>query len=252
MELWNRNTPGAIVQEKDSGYWNLSIPSGEAGDYRWAQLDDYQHRLRKDFVWQAPMRFMLIGRVSNPNLPGTWGFGLWNDPFSANLGLSGMARRLPVLPNAAWFFQASPPNYLAFRDDHPAQGFLASTFSSPLITPLLLLMTYPLLPLLAWKISARLVRQLLTHMVGESAVSLDTEVTSWHTYEIEWLPSQVVFRIDKKECAITHLSPRGKMGVVIWLDNQFVAFPLDGRIRFGTMANPFQWLEVKDLDIRPL
>ena len=249
MKLDKRNTPGASVTELDPGCWNLSIPAGKAGQYRWAQLDDYQHRLRKDFLWQAPLKFSLTARTSGLNLAGTWGFGLWNDPFSANLGLGGMARRLPALPNAAWFFQASEPNHLAFNDDHPVRGMLAATFAAPLIPPALLALTYPVMPLLAWPAAARIARNLLSHQVGESAVSLEVDVTAWHRYELEWQSDRIVFRIDEQECAVTRTSPRGRLGLVIWMDNQFAAFPPDGRLRFGTLANSAQWLEVKDMQI---
>jgi len=57
-----------------------------------------------------PCTFSLHARLSGTDLPGTWGFGLWNDPFGLSLGFGGQAARLPALPQAAWFMHASPPN----------------------------------------------------------------------------------------------------------------------------------------------
>jgi hypothetical protein len=48
--------------------------------------------------------------------------------------------RLPALPNTAWFFFASPPNYLSLRDDLPAQGALAAVFRSPRLPASLLVL----------------------------------------------------------------------------------------------------------------
>ena len=132
------HTRAAQVHALAPGAWRLEIPAGAAGRYRLAQVDDYHRLRRRDFPWRPPLRLSLRARASAPDLPGTWGFGLWNDPFSLSMGLGGAAQRFPALPNAAWFFFASPPNYLSFRDDLPAQGFLAATFQAPAIpAPLL-------------------------------------------------------------------------------------------------------------------
>src|SRR5512144_3136865 len=111
-----RTTSGAQVVRLTSGGWRLEIPAGSAGRYRLAQLDDYSNLPRRAFPWQAPLSLSLRARASQSSLPGTWGFGLWNDPFALSLGFGG-ERRIPALPNAAWFFFASAPNYLSLRDD---------------------------------------------------------------------------------------------------------------------------------------
>src|SRR5512146_2593802 len=126
-----RYTQGARVEEISSSHFRFSIPGGAVGAYRLAQLDDYSQLTRSQLHWHAPCSLLIKARVSENDLPGTWGFGIWNDPFTASLGLGGMARRLPALPITAWFFRASPPDYLSLRDDLPPQGFLAAVFSSP-------------------------------------------------------------------------------------------------------------------------
>ncbi|MDZ4158214.1 MAG: hypothetical protein U1B80_00340, partial [Anaerolineaceae bacterium] len=122
-------TQGSSVEPAGENGWRLQTPEGTAQHYRWAQLDDYLNRSRAAFYWKPPFRLQLRARVSTLDLPGTWGFGFWNDPFNISLGLGGAARRLPALPNAAWFFHASPPNYLSLREDRPAQGLLGAAFS---------------------------------------------------------------------------------------------------------------------------
>ena len=120
-------------QETRGQTWHLKIPAGPGESYRLAQLDDDDNLRRQHFLWSPPLHLKLRARTSSSEIPGTWGFGLWNDPFSLSLGIGGGTRRLPTLPNAAWFFFASPQNYLSFRSDKPAQGFLAQTFQSPKI-----------------------------------------------------------------------------------------------------------------------
>ena len=138
MNLRPRTTPNAEVCSLGDTGWRLTLPPGPEGEYRWAQLDDYLHRKRKDFLWRPPFRLKLRSRISSENVPGTWGFGLWNDPFSFSLGVGGASRRLPALPNAAWFFFAGDKNYLSFRDGSscqwvPDSGFLLSFDSIPVV-----------------------------------------------------------------------------------------------------------------------
>lgn len=242
-----RKTPGSEVIELSPGSWRLSLPPGKAGAYRWAQLDDYLHLERAAFLWRPPLVLEISARVSTGQVPGTWGFGLWNDPFNASFGIGGTGRRLPALPNCAWFFFASPDNYLALHDNHPAQGFLAATFASPLIPSVFLAAGLPFLPLMAIKPAARILRRLLGSFVKESAVDLETEVTAWHAYRLEWAAGEVRFLVDGDIQLITPISPHGCLGLVLWIDNQFAAFPPDGRIRFGSLDNPAPvWLELSE------
>ena len=46
------------------------------------------------------------------------------------------------------------------------------------------------------------------------------------------------------------ISPKGPLGLVIWVDNQFAAFPPDGKLSYGTLANSQSaWLEIEDLHL---
>ena len=90
----------------------------------------YARLPRREFSARPPLTFSLRARASSESIPGTWGFGLWNDPFGLSLGFGGNPFSLPALPNAIWFFHASPKNYLSFREDKPAQGFTCSNISA--------------------------------------------------------------------------------------------------------------------------
>ena len=119
-KLASRLTPGAKVEEiaPDDAYL-LSIAAGAANQYRLAQLDDYAKLQRSHFPLRFPLSVNLSARTSSDSIPGTWGFGLWNDPFGLSLGLGGNSLRLPTLPNAVWFFGASKESYLSFKEPRP-------------------------------------------------------------------------------------------------------------------------------------
>jgi hypothetical protein len=243
-------TTGAEASASGPGAWRLSIPAGPKGAYRLAQVDDTFGLARRAFHWQAPFALELRARVSAADLPGTWGFGAWNDPFSAGLGVGGTSARLPALPNAAWFFYASPPNHLAFHDGHPAQGFLAATFSAPRVPSALTIFGLPGMPMLALPASARLVRGLLARMLREDAAQLDLDVTAWHTYRMEWQEKSCRFEVDGRMVYETVVAPRGPLGLVIWVDNQYAALPPDGRLGYGTLPNLLPaWVEIEDLEV---
>jgi hypothetical protein len=245
--LRGRVSIGAHIWRPRPGCRRLTLPPGPAEAYRIAQLDDYAALSRQAFPWHAPVRLRLSARVSAQDHPGTWGFGWWNDPFAAHLGLRGTSRRLPALPNAAWVFHASPENYLALRDDHPAHGLLAATFAAPSIPSVLLALGLPALPLLLWRITARLLRRSARRFVREDAALLDVDPTGWRRYEIVWRRHAVSFLVDDAVCFTTPVAPQGPLGLVLWIDNQYAAFHPDGRLRMGALATPAAWLEVADL-----
>jgi hypothetical protein len=187
-------------------------------------------------------------------LPGTWGFGLWNDPFSLSLGFGGATRRFPALPDTAWFFHASPPNYLSLRDDLPAQGFLAATFRSSRLPALLLAALSPGLVFFTLPPLARLLRRLARQMIRQAAVLVDGEgkcsPAGWHAYQIGWYQDKVTFAVDGETILETPVSPRGPLALVLWIDNQYAALPPNGRLSFGALptAQP-GWIEIDNLSI---
>lgn len=242
-------TPPASVRQTPQGGFVLDLPEGPARAYRVAQLDDYHTLARSRFRWQEPTTLSLRARLSAAHHPGTWGFGLWNDPFSLSLGLGGMARRLPALPNAAWFFFASSENYLSFRNDKPAQGFLAQVFSAPRIPSLLMAPAALGLPLLAFRPLASWLRAISSRVIREDSAALSVDVTQWRHYRLRWDASGVTFEIDGAAAFRTNLRPQGPLGLVIWIDNQYAAWMPDGRLGMGTLAHPSAQLEIETLEV---
>jgi hypothetical protein len=252
--LKTRTTPGATATQDSSGTWRLEIHAGPRGAYRLAQLDDYSDVSRAALPWNPPCCFSLQARSGSANTPpGTWGFGFWNDPFSISLGAGGGNRRLPALPNTAWFFFASPPNYLSFRDDLPAQGGLAATFRSPSWPSIALAPIGLLLPLAVIPASARLVRGAARRVIQQDAVQLSVNPVDWHSYRIDWYEDEASFSIDGDIVLRTPVAPHGPLGLVLWIDNQYAALPPDGRLRYGTLENPeAAWIEIRQMTISPL
>ncbi|MGZ9224751.1 MAG: hypothetical protein ACXW4M_04265 [Anaerolineales bacterium] len=262
-KLTPRHTPGAHVEEISHGNeYRLMMPAGSADNYRLAQLDDYTKISRGRFPLRSPLRLSLAARASSDSIPGTWGFGLWNDPFGLSLGLGGNPFRLPALPNAVWFFGASEESYLSFKDattmggldtgekssrstrPPAANGFLAQTFRSPKFHPLLILAG------LALPFSRRMTRRLLGKVIGEDGIALSVDVTQWHRYKLDWREGRVSFKVDDVQVFESHVSPNPPLGLVIWIDNQYAAFTPEGKIGFGVLENPEPaWLEIKDLEL---
>jgi hypothetical protein len=244
-------TQGASVADIANGF-RLTIPDGDNRRYRVAQLDDYAKSARKDFPHRPSLSLSLRARASAASLPGTWGFGLWNDPFGLSIGFGGNPLRLPALPNAVWFFYASEENYLSFSDpstssgqSKPGNGFLAQVFRSP-VFPLGRLarvgMTLPF--------SRTKARGLMHEIVEEDGVRLSVGVTEWHAYRFEWSPKRSAFWVDETLVLETSVSPRPPLGLVIWIDNQYAAWCPDGKFGFGILENNEAWLEVKEIEVK--
>jgi hypothetical protein len=190
----------------------------------------------------------LRARASAEALPGTWGFGFWNDPFGMALFSGAEPVHLPVLPNTAWFFIASPPNHLSLRDDLPADGSLAATFRSARLPALLLAPAGLFLPLLFVRPTARLIRKVASRFVQQDTLRLPVRLTEWHTYTLELDLHRAVFQVDGEKMLETSVVPLGPLGFVVWVDNQYAAFRPDGRVGFGSLENPqTAWIEIDGL-----
>jgi hypothetical protein len=247
-DLHTSQSPTARVEKIGENSWHLEIPARTKRGYRLAQLDDHGSLSRGDFPWKPPLTLSLQARISAEELPGTWGFGLWNDPFSFMLAYNKLVPRFPTLPEAAWFFHASPQNYLSIRDDLPAYGFLAATFSSKKVPIALLALASPILALTLIPGLAQPVRQSMRWVIQQDTALIHTNVTEWHTYMLEWEPALVRLSLDGTEVLDTSITPRGPMSLVIWVDNQYAALPPDGRFRYGILPNPEPaWMEIRDL-----
>jgi hypothetical protein len=251
LDLNISQSPTARVEKMGEEGWHLEIPANAKRGYRLAQLDDHESLSRRNFPWEPSLKFSLQARISALEIPGTWGFGLWNDPFSFLLAYNRVVPRFPVLPDAAWFFHASPQNYLSFRDDLPASGFLAATFSSQKVPFALLALASPALALTLIPNTAQMVRRLLRRAIRQDASLIHTNVTEWHEYSMEWDVGQVRFSLDGTDILQTDITPIGPLSLVIWVDNQYAALPPGGRVRYGTLPNPEPaWMEIRGVSIQ--
>ena len=241
--LKTRKTPDASMEATKNGF-RLIIPDGDDRAYRVAQLDDYAKLGRKDFPHRPSLNLSLHARASADSIPGTWGFGLWNDPFGLSIGFGGNPFRFPALPNAIWFFHASEENYLSFSDK-PGNGFLAQAFRAPAFPWARLIRVGGTLPF-----SRKRARRLMSEIVKEDGVRLGVDTTEWHEYRFEWSPDRSAFWVDDTLVLETSVSPHPPLGLVIWIDNQYAAWPPDEKIGFGVLKNTEPaWLEIKDLSM---
>jgi hypothetical protein len=161
-----------------------------------------------------------------------------------------MTQIFPVLPNAAWFFFASPENYLSIRNDHPSSGFLAAAFHSPSTSPLRLVPQLALVPLLFFHPWARRIRAKLSQVIDEQSIQLGVDVTQWNYYRLNWRTNKVEFSINSEPVFVSPTSPSGPLGLVIWLDNQYASFKPSGEIKMGVLKSSTPaWMEIEGLEI---
>jgi hypothetical protein len=252
-QRWQRLVKGVgRLQSVDPGLRFLLDGAG-AESYSNAQIDDYQGLARPDFPWQPPLRLTVRARFSHPaaELAGTAGFGFWNDPFL----MTGL--RVPTLPRAVWFFFASPPSDMKLDAEAPGHGWKAATVDAlrpialaliPLALPAVLLMNVPRLYQGLWP---RIQRSL-----NIQEALLDVDMTSWHTYVLDWGLHSTRFSVSKAGDEPLYVleapSPRGPLGFVMWMDNQYLVATPWGRLRWGVLDVPAcQWMEVSHLSIQP-
>ncbi|RJP48159.1 MAG: hypothetical protein C4583_14810 [Anaerolineaceae bacterium] len=261
MKLTPRFSSKAQITPLPNG-WRLDIPAGDTSAYRFAQLDDYTGLPRTRFSSHPPLTLSLRARTSSNSIPGTWGFGLWNDPFGLSLGFGGNPFRLPTPPNAIWFFHASEENWLSFQNPENGRthrsapiagnGFLAQAFRSPRIpSPILASLGLLSLPIVLVNLATRKTRKWLRglagRVIGEDGKRLSVDQTHWHSYRFEWSLTRSALWVDDALVLETSVSPRPPLGLVIWLDNQFARFTPEGEIGFGVLKNEAAWLEVEDV-----
>lgn len=205
----------------------LHVPSASHTMYSNAQIASYQRRT--DFDLYPPIR-MTVTAWADGQLQGTAGFGLWDHPFAPG-------ERGVRLPKAAWFFHSSPPNNMALAKGIPGYGWKAATFDAtrwqffallPAAPMGALLMRIPTLYNLLWGIGQR--------AIGVSEHLLDSSLlTKNHTYCLDWYADRVVFSVDDAEVMTTDLSPRGALGFIAWVDNQYAIVTPQGRLGFGLL-----------------
>ena len=247
LQQWGREwavwATGAGRVERRAEYLRLTTVEASGSAYSDAQLDDYA---TGGLRWRPPLTMSFTARLgASAGQPvGTAGFGLWNDP-------GGSRMRRPALPRALWFFYASPPSNLALDGLAPGAGWLAMTLDAsrrpllallPLAPLALALMQHPWLRRALWPIGQ--------WALGARQVPLRVDPAGWHTYRIEWLARRARFWVDGRLALDTPFAPRGPLGLVLWIDNQYAVVTPRGVLRGGLLAAPGeQWLDIADLEI---
>lgn len=218
-----------VVTERDGAY-DLTLPAADSAAYHDAQITTYADRAHLSL--KPPLRLMVRARAAGP-IRGTAGFGLWNHPFAPN-------ERGIRLPRAAWFFYSAPPSDMALALGVPGPGWKAATIDAarwpflallPLAPPGFLLMRVPALYRTLWPVGQRALH-VSEHLLGEAIP------TQTHTYTLDWLPERVDFHIDGACVHTSPYSPRGPLGFIAWIDNQYAVVTPQGRFRFGLVDVP--------------
>ncbi len=246
----------------------MSLPVGKAGAYSDAQIDDYENLRRAHFHWRPPLRIELRARASLPAYPatqgapaaprtlpapdepqrylrGTFGFGLWNYPFS-------LKQRAIRMPDAVWFFGASSPSNMALVPGSPGYGWKAQVVYSHRLGALACAIPTALAVLWA-RLSGREqpAARWIQRLSGTSERVLDVNIAEWHTYTLDWLPNLARFAVDGEEALRVLRPPRGPLGFVAWVDNQYAVATPRGVLRFGTLDTGPETLEMDWLRITP-
>jgi hypothetical protein len=252
---WSQTCIGTGTLHSAASTLRMSLPSAKLGEYSDAQIDDYAGRSRANFPWQPPLRMEVRARSSHPAataqstvessniLRGTAGFGFWNYPFSVRGDIL-------MLPEAIWFFYASPPSNMALVPDIPGWGWKAQVIHSMRVGALAA--TAPMALSAAW---ARLTGETrpaarwIQRVSGASEALLHVAMEEWHTYRLEWWPNKVTFWVDGLLVHTVLHPPARPLGFVAWLDNQYAVATPRGVLRFGTVASGPQWFELDSVII---
>ncbi len=248
-DRWNRTALGGGDLRTVDREVRFVLDGTAPRRYANAQIDDYQGLPRRRFPWRPPLTLTVRARFSAPaeELRGTAGFGFWNDPFLMT------GARLPALPRAIWFFFASPPSNMKLDRATTGRGWKASTLDAlrpsalmlaPLALPLVGLMNVrPIYERLWPPIQAAL-------RVAEAPLAVDA--AAWHTYELWWGAERAAFIVDGRPVLADAPAPRGPLGFVIWMDNQYLIATPWGQLGWGVLDVPRpQWLAVERLSIEP-
>jgi hypothetical protein len=241
---WTRWLQGAGRLESGDSTVRLVTQDAHAGVYSDAQLDDYHSLPRRQWPWRPPLQMLARARASHSSLVGTAGFGFWNDPFTLSGGVT-------ALPEAVWFFYASPPSDMALVPGVPGWGWKAAVVHAARADAIL--QGIPTAIAVLW---ARLTGHAQTaarwvqRISGAYEAPLNLDWTDWHTYELEWRRDAAMFRVDGVKVLRAPDPPPGPLGFVTWVDNQFAVATPRGQFRFGTLDAPGrQWLELDWINI---
>lgn len=262
---WHPATPGGGTLAVADSVLRCALPPTPAGRYANAQIDDYGGARLARYPWRPPLRLEVRARTSLPIHPvdvptpvaqthgpeqaflrGTMGFGFWNAPMTA-------ARGSLRLPDAVWFFGASPPSEMRLVPGLPGRGWKAQAVHANRAGAL----AYGAAAFGAagWaRLTGRerVASRLVERMTAASEAILDVDTTAWHDYALEWHADTARFFVDGALVLRSPNPPRGPLGFVAWIDNQYAVATPRGQLRFGTLATGIQWLELDAVRITSL
>ncbi len=225
---WHSTTTPAGHMLVTADGLRLLLSRAQRTGYANTQIDDYARLPRSRFPWKPPVRLTVRARASG-TLAGTAGFGFWNDPFAPG-------RRSLALPAAIWFFYVSPPSDMPLAQNVPGQGWKAACIDAtqpaalawaPLAPSVLLLNQWQPLYQRIWPHVQRALR------ISEAMLPpLDTQ---WHEYTLEWWPNGARFSVDGRIMLESDCAPRGPLGFIAWVDNQWAVVTPRGRFGWGLL-----------------
>jgi hypothetical protein len=246
--LWAITTAGNAHVRAEDGVLSFTDEPTPGNRYTNAQISDYDYT---DFEmrWTPPLRLSVTARAMIPSggLMGTAGFGFWNHPLSPS-----QKRRRPQLPRALWFFFAAPPSNMQLAAGVAGSGWKAATIDAttpralalaPLALPVILLTRVPALNRALWPPVQRGLR------ISERLLDMSL-LAERHTYAIEWRENGATFFVDDQIVHEAPAAPRGKMGFVAWIDNQYAIVTPQGKLGWGVVPLPeAQSLILEDVKI---
>lgn len=241
---WQRFATGPVDLVINAAGLRLALNRTSAGALADVEIGDYRLVARSRLPWRPPLVCTARLRASHPagELYGTAGFGFWNAPGDPAAGVG-------ALPNALWFFSASPRSALAWDPRSPPWGWKAGAIASgDLPAPILalgnLVLKVPGLAKLAVRAGSR--------AIGAREIALPAaSLAEWHTYRLEWRRDLAQFWVDDQLLLSTSSPPAGPLGFVAWMDNQVAVLTHDGQLSFATESIPHpQWLDLSSLHIR--
>src|SRR5438128_4472492 len=185
-QRWTQTSIGGGSLNIVDSALRMEFASAQVGKYTDAQVDDYDGLTRSAFPWKPPLRMEVRARSSHPAasatstvestniLRGTAGFGFWNYPFSVRGDVL-------MLPEATWFFYASPPSNMALVPHVPGWGWKAQVVHS--MRPEALLATVPTALATGWGLltgNTRPAARWMQRLSGASEALLTVDLTTWH------------------------------------------------------------------------
>jgi Glycosyl hydrolases family 16 len=254
---WTRTLLGGGTLACTDSTLRLAIPALRAAQYGDAQIDDYGRLPRAHFRWRPPLRMEVRARTSHPQqvpgqadpcapLRGTAGFGFWNYPFTPTGGVR-------TLPDAVWFFYASQPSDMALVPGVPGHGWKAQVVHAH--RPGALAALTPTLGAIVWgRVSGARgpAERWVQRLSGAREAHIDAPMTAWHDYTLEWQPDRARFWVDGTEVLAAASPPRGPLGFVAWVDNQYAVATPRGVLRFGALPAEAEWIELARVRVTPL